>query len=163
MRKVTKAANALRLLACGIVVAVAAARLALAEDVSDFNRAKSNKDCDSIPYESLRNNCKDYQQRVDDWCKNSSRPIRCDQDLDRRNRDEISKRIDNGEKCVEYRKKVAEIFTDAKNRVGRESDPAIRPIADELYRIYERGEDGHKNSIREYEQAVFNCRALYSN
>lgn len=199
--------------------AVAAATL------NDFKDAASREECGSIPYDGIRGTCKDRGRDVDDWCKSTSRPIKCD-DLDpsgltkeienlkqkienlKRERDdlaskigsakddserrdledkkkakadeiykfekmvsdresklssektEIGNRIYNGERCVGYREDVAKAFADAKSSAKSETDPEIKPYAEQLIKKWEAGEPGHATAIRNYKAAVEKCKGM---
>ena len=176
-------------------------------------------------YDGYRSSCKTAGEKVDEWCKNSSRPISCDgldpsglakqienvkqkisdlkreveelaskisnakDDSERRDLEDkkkakeneiyelgkkvegwesklssektaINDRIYNGEYCVGYRKDVAKAFADAKSSAQSESDPEIKPYAEKLIAKWTAGEPGHATAIRNYQQAVENCKSM---
>ncbi len=66
-------------------------------------------------------------------------------------KDEIKKRIDNGEHCRDYRGKVQAEFFEAGRKADSESDPAIKPIAQKLMAKWKVGMVDH---VRDYQAAV---------
>lgn len=91
-----------------------------AATLSDWKNAEGKTGCDSIPYDSIRGTCTSNADNVKDWCKNSSRPISCDElnpagltrqidnvklkiaDL-KRERDELASKIGNAKDDTERR------------------------------------------------------------
>lgn len=141
------------------LLALLAARPAVAEGLAEFEAAARSTGCRIIPYTSLRARCEQAQQQVTDWCKNASRPISC-KTLTKAQAAEVATRIANGERCVASRKDVAATFTDARRRLVAEAAKDIKAIAARLVALIDAGEPGHRQSIQEFERAVANCRAL---
>jgi seryl-tRNA synthetase len=101
-----------------------------AATLNDFKNAEGQTGCDSIPYDGIRSTCRGNRDGVRDWCKNSSRPISCE-NLDpsgltkqienmkgkiadlKRERDELSSKIssakdDSERRALEDKKKATE-------------------------------------------------------
>ena len=130
-----------------------------ASTLDDFKEAAKKEDCQSIPYADIRGVCIDKGREVDDWCKNSSRPIKCD-DVDppgirrkidnvkgkiaelKRERDELSSKVSNAKDDSERRdfedkKKAKEtMIYDLERKVdGWETDFSNekRTVSDRIY------------------------------
>jgi hypothetical protein len=73
---------------------------------------------------------------------------------------EIGNRIYNGDRRVGYREDVAKVFADAKSNAKSETDPEIKPYAEQLIRKWEAGESGHATAIRNYKTAVEKCKSM---
>lgn len=74
------------------------------------------------------------------------------------NKKELRDRIYQGEKCRDYRKDVQEVFKDAKSQAKGESDPDIRPLANQLVDKYERGERTHDDQIEDVKKGISKCK-----
>ena len=70
---------------------------------------------------------------------------------------EIKARIERGNNCLEYRVAVQSVFADAKSKARGESDPMIKPIADELISYWVSEEPRHQGSIDKTREAIQFC------
>jgi hypothetical protein len=75
----------------------------------------------------------------------------------------INNNINVGQKCLEYRQNVQQVFKDAKYQASNESDPEIKTIAATLIRMWENGESGHADAISNTEQQINKCKNMLSN
>lgn len=199
------------------------ASVAFAATLDDFKEAVQHKGCDSIPYESLRDTCKDKAAVRDDYCK--SRVSSCkdldpsdlqkqidnindkikdlkaqrdslkDKRSDAKDDDErkqiedqisaiedqidklekkvdemqnrldkekqqISDRIDVGERCVDAREAVQKAFAETKSNTQSESDEQIKPLAEQLIRYWESEESNHQTEIDKAKEVRDRCKSL---
>jgi hypothetical protein len=93
--------------------------VALADLESDFKDAAGRDGCASIPYSSLRSDCGTQQSGVDDWCKNSSRPVSCGSESQTR---DIKRKIEDAKRKVEDLKNKKRDLEDKKNRATNDAD-----------------------------------------
>lgn len=144
-------------LTLGGVAAAASATL------SDFKNADGKKGCESIPYEDIRDTCSRKGVSVNDWCKNSSRKISCNEldpaglarqlenvkaklaDL-KHERDELSSQIinakdDSERKDLESKKKDKE---DQINDLDQKISTWERTLSDERSDISDRVYNGEQ-------------------
>ena len=77
------------------------------------------------------------------------------------NRAKISERIDRGEKCRDNRRKVQEVYDNAKSKAGDESDPDIKPLADKLVTMWDAGKTTHDVVIGKVSEVTDKCRRYY--
>jgi hypothetical protein len=141
------------------IVLVASARFVSAQTIDEYKAASEQRACGLIPYQSVQKDCRDAEKVKDEAC---GKEFKCGQDLDRKEKDKIKTRIENGEACQKAREEVAKIFERARDTLRNESDEAKRKYASVSAEKIERERPGHANSIDEVKKAVFNCKALYN-
>lgn len=61
----------------GLLVALCAAGVAVADTLSEFQKAVEEEGCTSIPYTSLRSECNASQAKVNEYCKGRMGEISC--------------------------------------------------------------------------------------
>jgi hypothetical protein len=74
---------------------------------------------------------------------------------------DIGERIERGKKCLEARKKVREIFADAKTMAKSESDNEKNPFAEELVSYWEGEQRGHDGQIEAVGKGIQKCEEIY--
>lgn len=74
----------------------------------------------------------------------------------------ISDRLELNKLCRDARKSVMEVFAAAKEKVNRETEENIKPLAKRLSDWYQKNEPGHETAIKNADKARENCEtALY--
>jgi hypothetical protein len=141
------------------ILLVVSATYATAQTVDDYKKASEQKGCGVIPYQSVWKDCDDAEKVKAEAC---GKKFSCGQDLDRKDKDEIKTRIENGEACQKAREGVSRIFERARDTLRNESEEAKRKYATVSAEKIEQGRDGHAKAIEDAKSAVFNCKALYN-
>jgi hypothetical protein len=136
--------------------------------------ASEGKGCESIPYDTLRRRCTDTTVSVIEYCKEGKRS--CDEvkrasndpavkgdpqairELAEGNRRELELRRGWNEKCRDSRGMIRDIFSDAVTQGRNESDPAIKPIAENLVRFWEAGQRAHQQARDDAQTSADKCR-----
>jgi hypothetical protein len=72
----------------------------------------------------------------------------------------ITDRVENGKKCLEFRTDVQKIFIEAKEQAEKETDPAIKPLAEKLIQYWTSKEDGHQKAIDNTNTAINKCKSF---
>ena len=122
-----------------------------------------------IPYPSLKKDCKDAKELVDEYKK---RPYSCkgiQDEIDdlkkngaRKERTEelIKKARTNMQILQKYRssrKAVSDAFAKAKSMLKRESDETIKPLSEDIIDLIEAQEAVHADAIVDLENAIGIC------
>jgi hypothetical protein len=131
--------------------------LAFGQSLEEYKKASESSGCGLIPYQSLRGDCVDAENSKDKAC---DQKFGCGQDLDKREREEIARRISNGEACLARREAVAAIFERARASLRNESVAEVRPFASKSADKIESLQPGHKKAIEDAKAAIFNCKQL---
>jgi peptidoglycan hydrolase CwlO-like protein len=78
-------------------------------------------------------------------------------DLSKR-KDLVNKTIETLGKCIDYRRAVLNVFAYALDKVRGESDPTIKPYAEQLRSKYEESKAGHEQQISNKDNSVDTCK-----
>jgi hypothetical protein len=127
------------------------------QSLDDYRKASDASGCGLIPYSSVWKDCEDAEREKERACAQN---FRCGQELDKREREEIARRIGNGEACVARREAVAIIFARARDSLRNESVAERRPFASKSAERIENLQPGHRQAVEEANNAVFNCKQL---
>ena len=130
---------------------------ALGQTLEDYKRASESSGCGPIPYSSVRQDCESAVKEKETAC---AEKFACPQDLDKREKEEIARRIRNGEGCLAKREAIAAIFERARSSLRNESDAERRPYASKSADRIENEQPGHKSAIEQVKEAIFNCKQL---
>lgn len=132
-----------------------------AQSVDDYRNAAGAAGCGLIPYSGLRDSCRTSQQELESL---KGEKYSCGQDLDRKDKDEIYKRIDAGERILAKRQQVRDRFVDASRALSsdasNDSKADAKPFILNILRRIGEGEDNHLKMIEEAKSAIYYCRQL---
>lgn len=119
----------------GATIALLLCGSANADKLDDFREAVSKNGRDSIPYSDLRSTCRSQQRK-----------------------DIVEGTIETIDKCVDYRRAVMNVFAYATDKVRGESEPDIKPYAQQLRDKYPRAISGHQEAIDGKSNARETCK-----
>ncbi|MFK7931294.1 MAG: hypothetical protein AB8H79_24135 [Myxococcota bacterium] len=137
---------------------------ALADKVRDFTDAADvSKGCDLIPYSYERGQCKKHKSYVDKYCKN--KPVSCSNInlKDTRAEKMVEERLENHRQCLSHREQVQETFSDALNKVKRETrnrDAKIAAAAEQIVENIQKGARDHEKATRDAKEGVKACEDM---
>lgn len=73
-------------------------------------------------------------------------------------KDTIEKTMYTLSKCIDYRRAVMNVFAYALDKVRGETDPAIKPYAEQLRNKYEESKSGHEEQIKNKTNSLETCK-----
>jgi hypothetical protein len=123
-----------------VVTSLLLCRSARADKLDDFKEAVSKVGCESIPYGDLRENCKDQQGYVHDWCDGAKGPVRCEVNVTRDLLSSLDKEQRNLDALRDKRRELDEKRSHAsddaeKSRLNSEIEVVDKDIEASLKRL----------------------------
>ncbi len=139
-------------------------RIALADTKKEkFEAAARGSGCNLIPYDDLNSSCREHYGKQREWCTGDKERGCGDLNKDDPKDREIAKeRRDNAKECLERRKYVRTIYDSAVGRLKDESDPDIKPLAQDLINKINDGISGHKKALEDTEIRRDKCDKVYN-
>lgn len=137
--------------------------IAWAASKSDFEQAARSSGCNLIPYASEQGSCREHYAKQREWCS-GDRERGCG-DLkkeDPKDRETAKERRENAKECVEKRKYVRSIYANVVDRLKGESEPEIKPLAQQIISKIEDGRGAHEDAIRDAERRRDKCDDVYN-
>jgi hypothetical protein len=139
-------------------------RIAVADSKKEkFQEAARSSGCALIPYDDLNSSCREHYGKQREWCTGDKE--RGCGDLNKgepKDREIAKERRDNAIECLDRRKYVRKIYDDAVDRLKGESDPDIKPLAEDIINKINDGVSGHKQALEDTDKRREKCDRVYN-